>query len=78
MSMRLQELQNKDKYTCRFKVKQLVKNNWQNIDDVLYYQGFPYVLKIIQIELISRHHNNLLIGYFGMKKTYELIAQKYY
>lgn len=30
------------------------------------------------MELISRHNNNLLAGHFGIKKTWELIAQKYY
>ena len=37
-----------------------------------------FVLKAIQTELISRHHNNLLAGYFGIEKTYKLLAQKYY
>ena len=34
--------------------------------------------EIIRTELISRHHDNLLAGYFGIKKTRELIVQKYY
>ena len=34
--------------------------------------------KFIQTELISRHHNNPLVGYFSIKKTWELFAQKYY
>ena len=29
-------------------------------------------------ELISRHHNNLLASHFGVEKTRELIAQKFY
>ncbi len=45
---------------------------------MLYYQGFPYVPKIIRSELISRYHNNPLVGHFGIKKTQELIARKYY
>lgn len=28
--------------------------------------------------LISRHHDDLLTDYFGIKKTQKLIAQKYY
>ena len=52
--------------------------DWQDIEDILHYQSFFYVLKIIRIELISRHYNNLLAGYFGIKKIRELIAQKYY
>ena len=45
---------------------------------MLHYQGLPYVPEIIQIELISKHHDNLLVGYFGIEKTCEFIAQKYY
>lgn len=29
-------------------------------------------------ELISRHHDNLLAGHFGIEKTRELLARKYY
>ena len=34
--------------------------------------------KAIWIELISRHHDNPLAGHFGIKKTRELLARKYY
>ncbi len=34
--------------------------------------------EIVRIELISRHHDDLLAGYFGIDKTRELIARKYY
>ena len=30
------------------------------------------------MELISRHHDNLLAGHFGIKKIQELVARKYY
>ena len=30
------------------------------------------------MELISHHHNNLLADYFGIEKTYKLLAIKYY
>ncbi len=30
------------------------------------------------MELISRHDNDPLAGHFGIKKTRELIAQRYY
>ncbi len=36
------------------------------------------MLEIIRMKLISRHHNNTLVGHFGIKKTWELIARKYY
>ena len=45
---------------------------------MLYYQGLLFILKAIQIELINRHYNNLLEGHFGIKKTFELLARKYY
>ena len=45
---------------------------------MLHYKDLPYVLKVIRSELISRHHNNLLADQFGIKKTRELIARKYY
>ena len=34
--------------------------------------------KAIWIELIRCYHNNLLVGHFGIKKTCNLLAQKYY
>lgn len=34
--------------------------------------------EIICIKLISCHHDNLLTGYFGIEKTWELITRKYY
>ena len=34
--------------------------------------------KAIRIKLISRHHDNLLAGHFGIEKTYKLLARKYY
>ena len=34
--------------------------------------------EIIWIKLINRHYNNLLAGYFDIKKIQKLITQKYY
>ena len=45
---------------------------------MLHYQGLPYVPEIIRTELISRHHDDPLAGHFGIVKTHELIARKYY
>ena len=58
----------------KLKAKQLVKDGWENIDSILYHQGLFYVLEIIEIELISKHYNNLLIGFFGIKKTCKFVA----
>ena len=45
---------------------------------MLHYQGLPFVPEAIRIELIYRHHHNPLAGHFGIKKTRELQAMKYY
>lgn len=34
--------------------------------------------KIIRTKLISKHHDDLLAGHFGINKSQELIAQKYH
>ena len=76
MRLRLQELQ-KTKSKAQ-KLRQQKANGYEKINKILYYQGLLFVPKAIWIELISRHHNNLLAGYFGIKKTHELLAQKYF
>ncbi len=50
----------------------------EDIEEVLHYESFSYVPKVIHSELISKHHNNLLAGHFDIKKTQELIVKKYY
>ncbi len=45
---------------------------------MLHYQDLAYVPKVIRSELISRHHDDPLAGHFGIEKTRELIARKYY
>ncbi len=55
-----------------------LSEGWEDIEQVLYYQSFPFVLKVIRSELISRHHDDLLTGHFGIEKTHKLIARKYY
>ena len=62
----------------KLRAKQPVKDGWEDIDGVLHHQGPLYVLKIIRIEFISRHHDDPLAGYFGIKKIYKLVARKYY
>ena len=75
--MKLLKLQDDDKKAKKLRSKGLPES-WEDIDQVLYYLGFPYVLKVIYSELINRHYNNLLLGHFGIEKTRELIARKYY
>ncbi len=45
---------------------------------MLYCQGLLYVPKVIRSELISRHHDDPLVGHFAIEKTCKLIARKYY
>ena len=78
MRLRLQELQSKDKQVRKLRAEQPVKDGWEDINNVLHHQGLPYVSKIIRTELISRYHDNLLAGHFGIKKTHKLVAWKYY
>ncbi len=75
--MRLPELQKDDKEAMKLRSKGLPEG-WEDIEQVLHYQGLPYIPKVIHLELISRHHNDPLAGHFGIEKTCKLIARKYY
>ncbi len=77
MRMRLSELQDDDKNAKKLSSEGLPEG-WENIEQVLYYQGLPYIPKVICSKLISRHHNDPLAGHFDIKKTRELIATTYY
>lgn len=39
------------------------------MDEILYYEDLSYIPKVIQIKLISRSHDNLLIDFFSIEKT---------
>ena len=52
--------------------------NWEDSDRILHHQGLLYISEIIRTELISRHHNDPLAGHFGIEKTQELVARRYY
>ena len=45
---------------------------------MLHQEGLAYIPEVIRMELISRRHDDLLAGHFGIKKTQELVARKYY
>lgn len=55
-----------------------MKEGWEDINEVLHFQVWPYIPKISYKELISRYYDDLLAGHFWIKKTQELVAQKYY
>ncbi len=75
--MSLSELQDDDKEAMKLSSEGLLEG-WEDIEQVLHYQGLPYVPKVIRSELISRHHDDPLAGHFGIEKTCKLIARKYY
>ena len=74
--LKLQELQKADSEVQ--KLRQQKANGYKKIDEILYYQSLPFVSKAIWTERISRHHNNSLASYFGIKKICKLLAWKYY
>ena len=76
MRLRLVELQESDEEARKIRVEGL--NGYEEFDRVLYHQGLPFVPETIQIEIISRHHNNLLAGHFGIDKTKNLVSREYY
>ena len=53
-------------------------DGWEDVNNILHYQRLPYMLKIIRTEVISQHYNYPLAGHFGIDKTQELVAKKYY
>ena len=74
MRLRLQELQETNSEAQELRTK----DGYQDIDGVLHHQGLPFVPEAIRMELISRHHDDPLAGHFGIEKTRELLARKYY
>ena len=67
MKIKFPKLLDNDKETKKLRLKRLSKD-LKDIKEVLYYQGFPFVLKVIYLKLISRHYDNLFAGHLGMKK----------
>ena len=76
MRLWLQELQETD-FEAQ-KLRQQGRKGYEEVNGVLHHQGLSFVSEAIQIELISRHHDDPLAGHFGMEKTCELLARKYY
>ena len=76
MRLKLQELQEKN--TEAQKIRSEKRQSWKEIDGVLHHKSLSYVPELIKTELISRHHDNQLAGHFGIEKTQELVAKKYY
>ena len=77
MRLRLPKLQDEDEEAKVLRAGGLPEG-WEEVEGVLQYRGLPYVPEIIRSEVISRHHNDLLVGHFGIDKTRELVGRKYY
>lgn len=73
--LRLSKLQESNPKAKKFRKD--LPGGWKDVKDIFYYQGLPYVPKIIYYKIISRHHDNPLVDHFGIKKTRKLIARKY-
>ncbi len=66
--MRLSKLQDENKEVKKLMSEQVLPEGWKDIKQVLYYESLPYVPKVICSEQISRYHDNLLAGHFGIEK----------
>lgn len=77
IQLRLLELQDHITKTRDLQSKDLLEDQ-KDKEDILYYQDILYILKIIQSKFISRHHNDLLAGYFGIEKSRDLVTRKYF
>ena len=73
----LPDLQGNNNQAKKLRAAELTEG-WEDIKEVLQYGGLLYIPEIIQLEMISWHHDNPLAGHFGIDKTQELIARKYY
>ena len=77
MRLRLSELQESDDEARKIRAEGL-KGDYEEVDGVLHHHGLPFVPKTIRTELISRHHDDPLVGHFGIDKKRELVGRKYY
>ena len=67
MRLRLQELQEKEP---KLRGSGLTSpEGWEDSEGDLHRQGLPYIPEIIRTELISRHHDDPLVGHSGIEKT---------
>lgn len=76
MSLRLPKLEKNNP-----KIRELGKDlpeGWKDVKDIFYYQSILFVPKIICLKIISRHYNNPLAGYFGIKKARKFVTKKYF
>ena len=77
LRLRLPELQVEDQVAREIREKGL-KEDWEKIDGVLHRNDLPYLPEIIRTKIISRHYDDALVSHFGVEKSRELVARKYY
>ena len=58
IKLRLVELKAEDSQARKIRVEKLGGNS-QDFNEILHYQGMPYILEIIRTKLISKNYNNL-------------------
>lgn len=63
LRLRLLELEAEDQKMRKIR-KQGLKEGLKAVDRILLQKDLPYVPEIIRTELISRHYNSPLAGYF--------------
>ena len=63
MKIRLFKLQDNNKKAKKLKSEKLLKNR-EDIKEVLYYQNFLYVSKVIYSKFISKYYINLPASHF--------------
>ena len=76
MKLRLSELQENDEEAKLLRDSADLPEGWEDIEGVLQYRGLPYIPEINRSEIISRYHNDPLVGHFGINKTRELVDRK--
>ncbi len=56
------------------------KSHWQQLDDLLYYRMQLYVpaAKGARKEVLRHHHDYIITGHFGVKRTLDFVARRYY
>ena len=69
-----------DKTTIYCRDRSAQKKISFDANDVLLYHEQIYVFQdeVFRLELLKRHHNDLLTKHFEFEKTNELLSQKYY
>ena len=74
--LRLPKLQDSSKKAKALRARGPPKG-WEEVKEVLQYQGLSYILETICYKVISCQHDDLLVGHFGIEKTRELVGRKY-